>query len=235
MANEVIKTADKIKKWRKLGNRLRLSILILLLFLIILYLVLKVMFSDSNFVVSLKSNDSLESGLAIYESLYDRTPKRILKAKNLQFMDNISEKWLPEDIDAEYDGSHNGENYIAYTFYVENQSKSIFDYWYSIIVEDVIKNVDEAVRIKIFLNGDETTYAKGSSIDDSPEPGTTKFRNDEDGTIILEQRPDLNPGDIDRITIVVWIEGNDPECIDALIGGEILMHMDITEEHKKLN
>ena len=59
MANEVIKSADEIKRWRRLGNRLRLSVLILLFFLIILYLVLKVMFSDSNFVVSLKSNDSL--------------------------------------------------------------------------------------------------------------------------------------------------------------------------------
>lgn len=231
MANEVIKSADEIKRWRRLGNRLRLSVLILLFFLIILYLVLKVMFSDSNFVVSLKSNDSLESGLAIYESLYDRTPKRTLKAKNLQFMDNITEKWIPEDIDGEYDGSHNGDNYIAYTFYIENQSKDVFNYWYSVTVEDVVKNVDEAVRIKIYLNGEPTVYAKGSSLNNGPEAGTTKFRDDEDGVIILEQRPSLNPGDIDRMTIVVWIEGNDPECVDALIGGEILMHMDITEEH----
>lgn len=231
MANEVIKSADEIKRWRKLGNRVRLSLLILLFFLIILYLVLKVIFSDSNFVVSLKSNDSLESGLAIYESLYDRTPKRTLKAKNLQFMDNITEKWLPDNIDDEYDGSHNGDNYIAYTFYIENQSKDAFNYWYSVTVEDVVKNVDEAVRIKIFLNGESTVYAKGSSLDNSPEVGTTKFRDDEDGVIILKQRAGLNPGDIDRMTIVVWIEGNDPECVDALIGGEILMHMDITEEH----
>ena len=231
MANEVIKSADEIKRWRKLGNRVRLSLLILLFFLIILYLVLKVMFSDSNFVVSLRSNDSLESGLAIYESLYDRTPKRTLKAKNLQFMDNITEKWLPDNIDDEYDGSHNGDNYIAYTFYIENQSKDVFNYWYSVTVEDVVKNVDEAVRIKIFLNGESTVYAKGSSLDNSPEVGTTKFRDDKDGVIILKQRAGLNPGDIDRMTIVVWIEGNDPECVDALIGGEILMHMDITEEH----
>lgn len=235
MANEVIKSADEIKRWRKLGNRIRLSVLFLLLFLIILYLVLKVMFSDSNFVVSLKSNDSLKGGLAIYESLYDRTPKRILKAKNLQFMDNITERWIPEDIDGEYEGSHNGDNYIAYTFYIENQSKEPFNYWYSAIVEDVVKNVDEAIRFKIYLNGEPTVYAKGNRFNDEPEVGTTKFRNDSDGVIILEQRPNLEPGDIDRMTIVIWIEGNDPDCVDALIGGEILMHMDITEEHIKSN
>jgi hypothetical protein len=41
----------------------------------------------------------------------------------------------------------------------------------------------------------------------------------------------MSPRDIDRITIVVWIEGSDPECINSLIGGHLKMHMDITEEH----
>ena len=32
-------------------------------------------------------------------------------------------------------------------------------------------------------------------------------------------------------TIVIYLEGDDPDCIDSLIGGEMKMHMDITEEH----
>jgi hypothetical protein len=28
----------------------------------------------------------------------------------------------------------------------------------------------------------------------------------------------------------MWVEGDDPECLDDLIGGMIKMHMDITEE-----
>ena len=28
-----------------------------------------------------------------------------------------------------------------------------------------------------------------------------------------------------------WIEGDDPECKNDLLGGEIKMHIDITEEH----
>ena len=30
---------------------------------------------------------------------------------------------------------------------------------------------------------------------------------------------------------MIWLEGDDPDCVDALIGGEIKMHMDIREEH----
>lgn len=48
---------------------------------------------------------------------------------------------------------------------------------------------------------------------------------------MLESRQDFAPGDIDRFTIVIYIEGDDPDCTNALLGGEMKMHMDITEEH----
>lgn len=231
MAKEVIVTADKITKWQKFGKIIKISLLILLLFLIVIYLVLKVTYHGGSFVVNLKPNESIDSGLAMYESLYDRVGKRTLKADNLQFMDNISIKWLPSNINDAGEGSHNGDNYIAYTFYIENQGKDVLNYWYKMVIDDIVKNVDEAARIMIFINGESTVYAKGSSRDGTPEKDTEKFRDDKDGTIILKQRASLYPGVIDKITVVVWIEGDDPECIDALIGGELKMHMDITEEH----
>ena len=41
----------------------------------------------------------------------------------------------------------------------------------------------------------------------------------------------MKSGDIDKFTIVIFLEGDDPDCTDELIGGEMKMHMDITEEH----
>ena len=52
-------------------------------------------------------------------------------------------------------------------------------------------------------------------------------------TVILEKVNNFKPDDLDRYTVVVWLEGDDPDCIDDLIGGEIKMHMKITEEHKE--
>ena len=49
--------------------------------------------------------------------------------------------------------------------------------------------------------------------------------------VLLEHRTDFKPGEIDKFTIVIYLEGDDPDCIDALIGGDMKMHMDITEEH----
>ena len=233
MAKEVIVKADKVRK-RKLASRVvKISLLILLLLLIILYIILDVIYTEGKFTISLDSNKSLESGLAIFDSLNNSQGKRKLEATSIQFMDNISYKWLPENIDTEASGSHNGDNYIAYTFYVENQGNEILNYWYELILDDVIKNVDEAIRIRIYLNGEYVTYAKRNPIDHEPEKGTVPFRDikESSGTIILEQRKDFEPGTLDRITVVVWIEGDDPDCTDPLIGGEIKMHMIITENH----
>ena len=47
----------------------------------------------------------------------------------------------------------------------------------------------------------------------------------------MEERAGFKPGDIDRYTLVVWLEGDDPECVDAILGGEIKMHMEIRNEH----
>ena len=42
---------------------------------------------------------------------------------------------------------------------------------------------------------------------------------------VLEQRKNFKPKQKDRFTIVIFLEGDDPECINDLIGGEIKMHM----------
>lgn len=231
MAKEVVLTADKVKKWHRFKRSVSITFLAILICLISMFIVLQIIYSEGNFTVILDSNQTLESGIAIYESLNDPTGKRKLYADSINFMDNISIKWLPENINDEAEGSHNGTNYIAYTFYAENQGDQYLNYWYKIVIDDVIKNVDEAARIMIYQNGVQTVYAKGNSIDREPEKGTVKFRDDDDGTIILVKREAFNPGDLDKFTVVVWIEGDDPECVDALVGGELKMHMDITEEH----
>ena len=35
----------------------------------------------------------------------------------------------------------------------------------------------------------------------------------------------------DRFTVVIYLEGDDPECVDAIIGGELKLKMEIMEEH----
>lgn len=233
MAKEVIVTADKVKKRKRFTRIVRRSLLILLVFLIILYIILEIIYSEGRFTVTLDSNKTLESGLAIYDSLNNAHAKRKLEATPIKFMDNISYKWIPANVDKEADGSHNGQNYIAYSFYVENQGNRVLNYHYEVIVDDIIKNVDEAIRIRIYRNGEDKTYAKKHGLGNAPEKDTEPFMDikNADGTIILEKVANFKPNDLDRYTVLIWLEGDDPDCTDALLGGELKMHMVITEEH----
>ena len=236
MAKEVIVKADSVKKKKIMSRVAKLALLLLLLFLSLLYIVLKIIYNEGRFTITLDSNKTLETGLAVFESLNNGHGKRKLYATPILFMDNISYKWLPANIDTEADGSHNGQNYIAYSFYIENQGDRVLNYHYEVILDDVIKNVDEAVRIRIYRNGEDTTYAKKASLGGQPEPLTEAFKEIQNAyekgtTIILGNVKNFKPDDLDRYTIVVWLEGDDPDCTDNLIGGEIKMHMKITEEH----
>jgi len=231
MAKEVIVVADKVKKRKRFGRIVKISLLALLLLLIVTYVILQIMYNEGGFTITLNSNETLESGIAIYESLDDTQAKRKLEATPVVFMDNISWKWLPEDIDTRSDGSHNGENYIAYSFYVENRGSQNLHYWYEFVIDDVIKNVDEAIRVMVYQNGEKEVYAKKNGLSNNAEAGTKAFIDDKGDIIILQKRENFAPGDRDRYTVVVWIEGDDPDCVDALIGGALKMHMNLTEEH----
>lgn len=221
--------SEKIRDRERKIKAIKIGLLIMLLFLIIIYFILRIVYETGDFTISLDPNFAQKSGLIMYEREEEKLDKRILKATKVEFMDNISVKWLPDNLNNMGEGSHNGDNYLAYTFYVENKGSDVINYWYQILVDDVIKNVDKAVRVMVYRNDEKTLYAKANETTGEAENGTTKFYSDRE--VMVEGRKDFRPGDIDKFTIVIFIEGDDPDCVDALIGGEMKMHMEITEEH----
>lgn len=222
-------TAQQIKNRKKRAKRTKIIFSIIILLLMAVFVVLSLAYNGGSFTVTLDPNFHTETGLAIYDDEVDAKHTRKLYADELKFMDNISIDWLPKDINKQSGGSHNGDNYIAYTFYVDNQGTETQSYWYSIYVDDVIKSVDEAIRIMVILNDERTVYAKPNPLTGEAEKGTEKFY--ETARPVLANRNNFKPGEKDKFTIVIWLEGDDPECIDNILGGEIKLHMDITEEH----
>ena len=214
---------EKKKKKRQIYFKAFLAIVVILL--INIYIILSIMYRGENFTVTLDSEYGRESGLVIYEDQNNKYNRTFLRSKDIDFFTDISVNWLPENIDNEGDGSHNGKNYIAYTFYAENMGQDTINYWTTIKIDDVVKNVDEAIRVMVFKNGNKVIYAKNNSETNQPEPNT------EPDTVMLDFTENFKVGDIDKWTIVIWVEGDDPECKDDLIGGEIKMHMTLTEEH----
>ena len=223
--------SEKIKERDRRIKSVKLTLLIITLFLIIIYFILRIVYEAGDFTISLDPNFARKSGLIMYEHMQEKEDKRILKATKVEFMDNISYKWLPEDLDGDKEGSHNGDNYLAYTFFLENKGSDTVNYWYEIKIDDVVRNVDKAIRVRVYLNGEYTTFARPNETTGEAEEGTEKFYSSDE--VLVKGRKGFMSGDVDRFTIVIYLEGDDPDCKDDLIGGEMKMHMDITEEHIK--
>lgn len=233
MAKEVVVKAEKIYGRKKKYSKVKIMLTLSLFVLTLAFIILSIIYKGGKFTITLDSRLARADEIVIYEN--SQIPEETIKleAKDMEFMDNISINWIPQNIDNEQDGSHNGENYIAYTFYIKNKGNETINYWYAIKIDDVIKKVDEAARVMVFLNSEKKVYAKINSITQLPEKDTTPFYSD--AIPVLEERKDFKPNDVDKFTVVIWLEGDDPDCIDNLLGGEIKMHMEIREEFKEKN
>lgn len=233
MNNSVEVEAKKIYSHKLFAKIVKIVFLLLLIVISIIYISLYVIYDGGRFTVSLDKNFTNQKNIYLSEKKSFEKKYRKLTAETIDYMDNISVKWLPDNIDTVKDGAHNGENYIAYTFYVINDGNEDVHYWYEIDIDDTVKNVDEAIRVMVYLNGKPTIYAKKNRATKKAEPNTKMFTSE--SIAVLEQRKNFKSKGIDKFTIVVWIEGDDPECKNNLLGGEIKMHMDITEEHFEEN
>lgn len=228
MNNNVIKVkAKKIYRGKLLSRVIKMGLLILLLFFSLLYLVLYVVNSNGYFTIKLDKNLKAERHILLSSDSEFSAETVEIKVKGLEYMDNITESWIPMDEVIKKEGDNSGDNYIAYTYFIKNDGEQKTDYKSKIVVESVIKNVDDAVRVAVFTNGEKKVYAKKAK-NGKEEPNTIAFLSNH---LIMEQeRNGLEPGQIDRYTILVWLEGKDPECIDDIIGGEMKMSMVITEK-----
>ena len=200
MKNRINTSANRVKRKKKVVKIARITLLALVLLLIVLYAIVGLVYNSGNFSITLDRNLHFQRNLIIYDDPDYKVFRSELYAKTVEALDNISHKWLPKDIYDHEGGSHNGENYIAYTFYVENLGDMTSDYWTEIEVVDVIKHVDEAVRVRVYKNGEYVTYAKMSR-NGTPEPNTIPFQSDT--LISIGQVQNFKPGDIeDRKSVV---------------------------------
>ncbi len=218
------------KQVMRLQMMIRIAAMIVLaLFLIILLMYIFSLFSNGAGRFTVSSSDG-HRGLILSETADFADTSVILNAEAVENMDNITYTWLPEDL-TETDGSHNGQNYLCYTFYVKNVGDEDFDYRAFIDIEYVKKNVDHAVRVQLYRNDEFDIYAKPAA-DGNPEVDP---RDDETSyetipfvdpsTICDFVRSDFKVDEVDKYTVVCWLEGWDPECVNDIMGGELKMSM----------
>jgi len=253
-------------RWKRIAG---VALVIMVSVLALLYLISWLLTSIGDLVISVDSV-AAKKGITIAADADGADPQTKLSAAMVNDVTNITYDWLPATLDLEADGSHNGRNYLAYTFYLTNSGSEKLDYVSTLKSVRAAKSADEACRIMIYKNGEPTVYAKKNSTDvDGNLPGKegvdpmpfetifkkvipdgyqaptaeeikqaaeetqnktpvdvtdeevtiTEFADNE--TIFSIENEGLEPGQRDKYTIVMWIEGEDPECIDEIRGGYV--------------
>ena len=159
-------------------------------------------------------------GIALSESPDFESSSVTLNCQGIRNLTNISGNSLPGDIES-VNGSHNGEHYIAYTFYLRNTGDVACDIKEEMTIKNSVKNVDAAIRIRLYRDGQEVTYAKIGD-DGVPEVDTVPFMGK---TVFSNTKKQIEPGKTIKYTLVIWLEGDDPQCLDDLKGGAVSMSM----------
>ena len=223
---ELRRTAQEVKR-HVLVTRV-LAVLIGLLVAIVSISYAISYFYDKFGSLTLKVNkiDMARQGLTLSETPeYDHTIS-VLNANIVYDMTNISGKDIPANVDM-INGTHNGQNYIAYTFYLINAGSDTLSYESELYVENVTKGVDEAIRVALYQNGEKVVYGKTKSNGTGIEGDCDKeFLTGT--TVMREVKEGFAPQQRDKYTIVIWLEGNDPDCVDAIVGGTIKFTMNFT-------
>ena len=206
-------------------DKLSLAILAMMLVVAILFIAAFMQEKMGNFTINLDRLELYRRGISIADNGEFKDATARLTAANVKDATNISIEDLPKDLDAEKDGNHNGKNYMAYTYYVRNAGKEDLSYVARITLDSCSKGAEDALRIAVWCNGERTVYAEPAK-DGKKERDCTNFLSDD---VVCEYNEEnFLVGNVDKYTIAIWMEGDDPECVDAIIGGsvELSMHID---------
>ena len=101
------------------------------------------------------------------------------------------------------------------------------DYLASLEVVTAYKGADEAIRVMVFINGKPTTYAKPQVGTNGKKETFEADKNFVSDTVVMEHiRRNFKVDESDRYTVVVWLEGEDPECVNDIMESEVKLKME---------
>lgn len=194
---------------------------------------------------------ALESGMTLYDDAEDKEFKTRIIADQVADADGMTAYCGIRDNDGNLltpypvgdsvcmpadewltavDGPNNGENYLAYTFYLEHVGNKDVDLFASVKLVSASKGAEEAVRVRVIFDNEAVTYAKVQSASGKspgePEPLTIPFFGI---TTVMEKTfYRMTPGTITKVTVILWYEGEDSNHNLDLHSGGVKFEMGFT-------
>ena len=210
---------------RKPWFRIAEIVLATLLAVLLIFYGAAMLFGEkSGFSIKIGDTDKDRAAISLSESKDFSNPTVMLNAGGINSANNTTADRLPENIEGE-GGPCNGEDYLAYTFYLKNSGGEEADIRAELDITSVFKDVDKAIRVRLYKN--YVTYASPRANGD-PEVDATPFAEERKAFSVLEEN--VQPEEIIKYTFVVWLEGSDPQCTDDIKGGHVKMSLTFSLE-----
>lgn len=217
--------AGEVKRYRQEKKLIPIIMGCIALLTVIVYIVSLLYTRFGSFTIQVNKMQNLNYGIALSEHKDGKTTAR-LDCRASKDITNIDGSQLNDIPLGSIEGEANARNYMCYTFYCINTGKETVDVNYAINIINMTMEIENAVRIRLInwradaLIG-STDYAKPRGIlptgEADPEPDTVPFY--EKKIVCTDQIDSFKPGEFVKFCIVLWLEGNDPECLDNIIGG----------------
>lgn len=181
---------------------------------------------SGNFVMSV-TPDSYRRGILLSTDKEFLIPTSRLNAKALSDASDITYSWINIDKVKQTDGEYIDPSfkYLAYSFYLKNIGEETVAVSYTIDIRSVHLGVDEAIRILLISDDSEVLYQKPDSIpfEYGDMPQAVPFIDET--RVCQDTINSFRPNQIKRYSVLLWIEGEDPDCTERIKGGQIKMHM----------
>lgn len=194
-----------------------------------------------NFVTQVDSG-SRNRGIALSTSPTFQYQSPRIVADPISSMDNITLGDIPNYEILHEGGQHNGPvgNWLGLTFYIKNIGNQVVNYQYVINITGLYKAVDAAMRLAIVVDDEVADiYSKGNFNSDTglydaeesyriPDQAlmpayTTPFVDKQ--TITARLVTDFLVDEYHKYTVLIWLEGHDPDTVDVIKGGSIKLTM----------
>lgn len=210
------------------------SLIGILLTIVVLYALSYTYANSAGYGIDIIADRNYTQAISLSEQKeYNDASTVSLKATGIDLLDNTTYEWILEEageLDTEEGGSHNGSNHIAYTFYVQNSGDIPLDYTGALQIKHSTRDVETAIRVQIFINGEATIYTHSyEEIGIGGGPGFDRVLENEGYAVEEFYSPDivssttqnLDVAGYDRYTVVIWLEGNDVDCVNDKHSGEL--------------
>jgi hypothetical protein len=192
-------------------------------------------YNAGNFVMSI-DYDAYERGIILSDSIDFDDPKPRLMSDPVPDARDMTYSWLKLEEVVETDGNYKDVDYdyVAYTFYLKNAGNETVDVTYHIRITDNYKDLASGVRILIIDDGIETLYQLADIPNEFGEyplypveiEDAEEFISD---TIVMRNVIEgFEPDQIKKFTFVMWLEGEDPDTTDDILGGMIRLQMNFS-------